>query len=310
MSVARNVLQKIGLLTVLAVAGLAVGVLVSEIARDRASPVQDRHYNNANASFSFFVAGHIYPACCSSNDFVGIHEPFKAKFDDIGAIPRMTFGFLTGDSVIASTEKHWRAFDSDIGPLKFPIFLAPGNHEREGDQQLLVERFGQTYRSFGHEENLFIVLDTGLDDARISGPQLDFLKTALSEAERYSNIFIFLHHVVWRSEDNSFRGVKVNPLPSQMGTPNFWQDVEPLLRQARKDVYVFAGDVGGRPDHLPSFFRYDNIRLIASGMRSGSNDNFLVVTVNADQSVGIDLIWLNEPTERGASIEDFVPGAR
>jgi hypothetical protein len=45
-------------------------------------------------------------------------------------------------------------------------------------------------------------------------------------------------------------------------------------------------------------------------MRSGSNDNFLVVTVNADQSVGIDLIWLNEPTERGASIEDFVPGAR
>jgi len=283
MSVARNVLQKIGFLTVLAVAGLAVGLLVLEFAPDKTSIVQDRHYENANASFSFFVAGHIYPRCCGSNDYVGIHKPFKAKFDLISSIPRMTFGFLTGDTVVASTENHWRAFDEDLGPLKFPVFTAPGNHEREGDPQLLAERFGQTYRSFAHQGNLFIVLDTSLDDARITGSQLEFLKTELGAAERYSNIFIFVHHVVWWSADNSFRGVKINPRPSQMGAPNFWQDVEPLLRQARKDVYVFAGDVGGRSDHLPSYFRYDNIRLIASGMRGGSNDNFLVVTVNTDK---------------------------
>ncbi len=310
MGVARNVLQKIGFLTVLAVTVSAVALLFFEFARDAAPLVQERHYDNANASFSFFVAGHIYADCCRDNDYVGIHAPFKAKIGDIGAIPGMSFGFLTGDAVIASTQKHWAEFDSAIAALEFPIFLAPGNHDKTGDQRYVIERFGQPFRSFVHEENLFIVLDTNLDDGRITGSQLDFLKTTLSAAGRYANVFIFVHHVIWWREDNSFRDVKINYRPSETGSPNFWQDVEPLLRRAKTDVYVFAGDVGGRSDHLPSYFRYDNIRLIASGMRGGRNDNFLVVTVNTDKTVGIDLMWLHEPTERGSSIEEFIPGRR
>ena len=245
-------------------------------------------------SYSFFIAGHTYGSPGVDND--GLHPAFKNKFDLIQSDGHIGFGVLTGDIVITGTEQNWNEVDNDIIDLGLPVYFAAGNHDIT-DRVLFESRYGQTYYSFVHQSDLFIVLDPNLDEWNISDDQLQFLENALnSEAQNVNNIFVFFHQVLWWEPDNIYQNVTLNSLAGRADTINFWNEIEPLFNGLPKPVHMFAGDVGAfNTGSEFMYHQYENITLIASGMGGNVRDNFIIIDVHEDASVSFRLIALNAP---------------
>ncbi len=245
-------------------------------------------------SYSFFIAGHTYGSPGVDND--GLHPAFKNKFDLIQSDGHIGFGVLTGDIVITGTEQNWNEVDNDIIDLGLPVYFAAGNHDMT-DRVLFESRYGQTYYSFVHQSDLFIVLDPNLDEWNISDDQLQFLENALnSEAQNVNNIFVFFHQVLWWEPDNIYQNVTLNSLAGRADTINFWNEIEPLFNGLSKPVHMFAGDVGAfNTGSEFMYHQYENIKLIASGMGGNVRDNIIIIDVHEDASVSYRLIALNDP---------------
>jgi hypothetical protein len=245
-------------------------------------------------SYSFFIAGHTYGTPGVDND--GLHPAFKNKFDLIQSDGHIDFGVLTGDIVITGTEQNWNEVDNDIIDLGLPVYFAAGNHDVT-DRTLFESRYGQTYYSFVHQSNLFIVLDPNIDGWNISGNQLDFLENVLNtEAQNVNNIFVFFHQLLWWEPDNIYQNVVLNSFSGRADTINFWNEIEPLFNELAKPVHMFAGDVGAYYTGSEFMYhQYENITLIASGMGGNVRDNFIIIDVHEDASVSYRLIALNAP---------------
>ena len=245
-------------------------------------------------SYSFFIAGHTYGTPGVDND--GLHPAFKNKFDLIQSDGHIDFGVLTGDIVITGTEQNWNEVDNDIIDLGLPVYFAAGNHDVT-DRTLFESRYGQTYYSFVHQSNLFIVLDPNIDGWNISGYQLDFLENVLNtEAQNVNNIFVFFHQLLWWEPDNIYQNVVLNSFSGRADTINFWNEIEPLFNELAKPVHMFAGDVGAYYTGSEFMYhQYENITLIASGMGGNVRDNFIIIDVHEDASVSYRLIALNAP---------------
>ena len=245
-------------------------------------------------SYSFFIAGHTYGTPGVDND--GLHPAFKNKFDLIQSDGHIDFGVLTGDIVITGTEQNWNEVDNDIIDLGLPVYFAAGNHDVT-DRTLFESRYGQTYYSFVHQSNLFIVLDPNIDGWNISGNQLDFLENVLNtEAQNVNNIFVFFHQLLWWEPDNIYQNVVLNSFSGRADTINFWNEIEPLFNELAKPVHMFAGDVGAYYTGSELMYhQYENITLIASGMGGNVRDNFIIIDVHEDASVSYRLIALNAP---------------
>ena len=243
-------------------------------------------------SYSFFIAGHTYGT--PGVDNIGVHPPFKNMFDLIKNDERINFGVFTGDIVPNGSAQNWNEIDSDVTDLGLPVYFAAGNHDIT-DRVLFESRYGQTYYSFVHQSDLFIVLDPNLDEWNISDNQLQFLENALnSEAQNVNNIFVFFHQVLWWEPDNIYQNVTLNSLAGRADTINFWNEIEPLFNGLPKPVHMFAGDVGAfNTGSEFMYHKYENITLIASGMGGNVRDNFIIIDVHEDASVSYRLIALN-----------------
>ena len=242
--------------------------------------------------YSFFVAGHTYGK--PGVDNVGLHPPFKAKFDFIKNDELMKFGVLTGDVVLNGSETNWDEVDSDIVELGIPVYIAVGNHDM-GDRNLYESRYGITYFKFSFDRDLFIILDPNIDKWNISDDQLVFLLNAVNALQDSTcNIFVFFHQVLWWASDNIFRNIAVNSYAGRDSVINFWDDVEPIFHNRKNPVFMFAGDVGAfNTGDEYVYYSYDNITLIASGMGSEVRDNFVIVDVDVNNKVSFRLIALN-----------------
>ena len=243
-------------------------------------------------SYSFFIAGHTYGAPGVDNE--GVHPPLKNKFDFIKNDQTIEFGVFTGDIVPTGTEQNWNEIDADVNALGLPIHFAVGNHDMT-DRDLYESRYGQTYFSFVHQSDLFIVLDPNIDNWNISGDQLQFLQDVLiSQSENVNNIFVFFHQLLWWEPDNIYQNIDMNSLAGRDDAINFWSEVEPLFNAISNQTFMFAGDVGAFNTGSEFMFdQYDNITLIASGMGGGVRDNIVVIDVHEDATVSYRLIALN-----------------
>ncbi len=256
--------------------------------------------------YSFFVAGHTYGVPSASVPHDGLHGPFRDRFELIRSDRTMELGVLTGDIVWTSTIGSWDRVDEDVASLGVPVHFAVGNHDIT-DRSLYEKRYGRTYYSFVHRNDLFIVLDPNLDHWRIGAAQLEFIRDSLANAAGVDNILVFFHQLIWLDQRDVFRGVLCNSLEGRSEDVNFWTEVEPLFRAMDRPVYMFAGDVGAFPQHVPVFYKDGNICLIASGMGGMQNDNFLVVEVLRDKSIRIRLVALNgDNVDAMGNIEDYV----
>ena len=243
-------------------------------------------------AYSFFVAGHTYGK--PGIDNIGFHPPFRKNFNLINTDKLMQFGILTGDIVWQSTEKNWNEIDQDLKLLKHPVYFSVGNHDIQ-NLELYKSRYGNTFKSFIHNSDLFIILDPNIDNWNISGDQLLFLKNTLeSNHFNVENIFVFFHQLLWWEKDNLYKNVKMNSLDERAVTINFWSEIEPLFKAIENKVYMFAGDVGAFDNGSEFMYHtYSNITFIASGMGGGLRDNMIFVDINEDKTVSFRLISLN-----------------
>ena len=153
--------------------------------------------------YSFFVAGHTY-----GNPNVrqyGLHPPFVNAIPYVNAYRNMSLGILTGDVVASSTVAYWDSATLDIDKITVPVHIAAGNHDRSP----VFNRRYKEYYSFIHEKDLFIILSP--TSWNIEGPQQTFLVETIEEnRESVQNIFIFCHELIWWSQENKFKNVKIN----------------------------------------------------------------------------------------------------
>ncbi|MCA1759949.1 MAG: T9SS type A sorting domain-containing protein, partial [Bacteroidales bacterium] len=248
---------------------------------------------NRQIVYSFFVAGHTYGQPGAKN---GLHPPFKKKFDYIRKRREIKFGVFTGDIVAANpTADDWDKVDADIENLGLPVYFTVGNHDME-NRELFENRYGNTYYSFSFENDLFIVLDPNLDGWNISGEQLVFLKNTLNDNNSITNnIFVLFHQLLWWENNNAYAKIGPNSFEGRADSINFWNVIEPMFSKLPNEVFMFAGDVGAGSWAVDFMYdKYSNISLIASGMGENNGDNFIVVNVYEDNSVGYDLICLND----------------
>lgn len=247
------------------------------------------HAFGQNPIYSFFCAGHTYGN--PNNVQYGLHANFVDYFPELNANHQMELGFLTGDVVAAPTAQYWDSAQLDMAKLNMPLYIAAGNHDIS---QEFVNRFGDYYFAFQHQQDLFIVLTPGLNQWNIEGDQLLFLEQTLNEwAPQSRYIFIMLHELIWWSPDNIYQDVIINYVPHYPGSTNFEEVVKPLLLSYPNKIFLYAGDVGATSVVSPCMYhQYENLTIMASGMGSLTMDNIIITEVYEDY-VKLDLVALN-----------------
>jgi len=261
-------------------------------------------YPQDDILYSFFVAGHTYGKPGVNN--VGVHPPFKAKFNYIQSRTEIQFGVFTGDIVITGTVQNWDEIDEDVEELGLPVYFAVGNHDMS-NRPLYESRYGITYYSFIHENDLIIVLDPNIDNWNISGEQLVFLEDVIDQNNLdVENIFVFFHQILWRENDNIYQDIIPNSFSGRADTINFWSEVEPLFNNLPNEVFMFCGDLGaGSWSSNVMYDAYDNISFIGSGMGDVNGENFIVVNVLNDKTVNYDLICLSDVENCLGELTDY-----
>lgn len=266
-------------------------------------------------NYSFFIAGHTYGSPNVEGkdriNFIGLHRPFKEKFEFINNQQKMTRGFLLGDIVYSS--KDWKTTLEEIKELEIPIEAIRGNHD--GNLASFEKKFGRSYKKFIYENDLYIILDTNIDLLNIKNEQLDFLKESINNnADMVSNIFIFSHHIFW------YPNMEIpKPFPNSLhlkktkGITNYWSTIEPILSGLNNNIFIFSGDVGAfsnkrfKTDISEYYYHEEkNIKYIATGMGAGIRDNFIIVDVFDDSSVEFRLVHLNDADINGlGKLEEY-----
>jgi len=247
--------------------------------------------------YSFFVAGHVYGT--PGERYKGIYEPFKTNNLLKGCL-FMPLGFLLGDAVVEASNYEFEILKKEIESIgnNTKIHISPGNHEvgsgaYNAKRDIYKDNFGETYKYFMYEDDLFIVLDANANNWNINGDQLTMLKDLNLDDKDYNNVFIFTHQVIWTDPKNEkFSGLIVNSSEGKAEKLNFWNEVFPIINNLGERVFLFAGDVGAF-DNKSEFF-YDNvsgISFFATGMGGGKRDNYLLIHVRQNE-VEIDLVEL------------------
>ena len=252
---------------------------------------------NKDQGYSFFLAGHVYGT--PGVKYNGIYEPFKSN-SELNDCLFMPLGFLLGDTVNVASDYEFNILKNDIKSIgnKTSIYISPGNHDvgtttYNAKREIYLKHFGETFKYFKYENDLFILLDANLHNWNIIGDQLQMLKSLNSGENEYDNVFIFSHQVIWiDTENKKFSNLLVNSTAGKAEKLNFWNEVFPVIDDIGENVFVFAGDVGAF-DNKSEFF-YDNISgvdFFATGMGGGKRDNFLLIHVNRGK-VDIELIQI------------------
>jgi hypothetical protein len=261
-------------------------------------PIENKPNPKPEAAYSFMVAGHAYGS--PINDQIGMYQPFVSEFSYLKDSSDISFSVLTGDVVKHSTIEEWNAVKSEMNQLELDFHIAAGNHDRGA---LFLELFEEYYYSFLVEDDLFIILSP--TSWNIKGEQKEFLTETLNNfAPGVNNIFIFCHELIWWSPDSIFQNVGINFLPHYPGSTNYWAEIDPILRSFDNPIYLFAGDIGATASSSHyMYYHYDNVRLIASGMGRGGDDNYMIVEVKGNGEVKLNLMALAGDRFRLGDIE-------
>lgn len=172
-------------------------------------------------------------------------------------------GYLE-DTVILNAQ--WKEFHALVEPLKMPFFFLPGNHDISNEvmRDLWLKQFGKSYYHFVYQNVLFIAMDTNEDGGvSFSEDQIEYVINAIEENADVRWTFIFMHHPVWRYEQEKkferveevLKGRKYSVLAGHQHR---------YLHEERHDhnYYVLATTGGGSSLDGPRFGRFDHITWV------------------------------------------------
>ena len=238
---------------------------------------------NKNGKYSFFIAGHTYGTPGKKTQ--GFYKNF---YKDISKNKKYDFGILAGDFVRVASDESWNAIDKQISKLNYKIYLSAGNHDYVNN--LYEERYGKSFYKFKHEKDLFIILNSTLNNLNIINKQLKFLEKSVLN-EKFNNLYIISHHMIWMFNEKIFNSnknpelnFKSNYLPDDFKT-NFWDEVAPLLLKLEKNVYLVSGNIGQFPWQRAIYCKqFKNIKFLSTGMGGGKYDNYIIVRTNSNKT--------------------------
>jgi len=241
---------------------------------------------DSTGNYSFIVGGHFYGSSATNSGFPA--STVLGGLDRMVAFnPNMLF--VTGDLFLDLDRDKENYNNALFNKLPCPIFNAVGNHDLDGDN---YGPYGPRYFYFFVNKDLFVVLDTELDNGSIKGEQLNMLKQGLNEASSKgaNNIFLISHRPVWAIGHQDLDGLLKQNTRSLMGN-NFNKDIRPLLVEHTNntEVFWFAGSMGGS---APASFLYHEehgLHYIITAIRDTRRDAVLGVQVGVD---GVDFTTL------------------
>ena len=200
------------------------------------------------------------------------------------------FLILNGDFLRNSKEKNIKALKYQIEDLNINTYLVRGNKELYADD-LFLAKYGGTYYSFEKDSIRHLILDAESPKSyEISNEQIEFLSNKIDSANE-SIICIYTHKLVWLN--HSPVNKKIDNVGKLYFQNSFWKKIFPILKNSKKKIYWFAGDVGGVYNAIPGTYeKIDNVYLISSGLGHMIDGNYLVAQKKAD-SLEINIAFFN-----------------
>lgn len=256
-------------------------LLVNFMQAQPVSPFNRLELKDTSANYSFIVSGHFHGASTNISSFPA--SSLLANIDTLNAL-HSSFLLSLGDMFQDVDEQYMVHYQKSLfDKLKMPVFNSVGNHDLSNGN-LYEKVYGKTFFTFRKGTELFIVLNTEIDNGSIKGEQLNMLKNALAAAGsgNVKNVFVFSHRPVWAESNEKYSSLfKENTHSAMAG--NFDTDIKPLLKTLgqKSHVYWCSGSMGGA---APASFFYDtdaetNVTYIQTAIRELPRDAVLLVSV-------------------------------
>ena len=164
-----------------------------------------------------------------------------------------------GEKTLEATREQWAHVDKAIGKLDVPFIPIPGNHDYNSkstaEKDAWKERYGATYRSFLHEDMLFLLLNS--EEAgygKFGEKQINFALKTLEENKNVRWTFIFMHQPNWRTHRN-----------------REWRTLENALRD--RPHTAFSGHTHYYELNLINSWQYITLASTGGTVSSGKHDN-------------------------------------
>lgn len=268
------------------------------------SPFNKLTIKDSIANYSFIVSGHFHGASTNVSTFPA--SSLLANIDTLNS-SGASFIMSLGDMFLDVNEKYLDHYKKSLfDKLKIPLFNAVGNHD-VSNGNLYETVFGTTFFLFQRKSELYVILNTEVNDGSIKGEQLEFFKEAIASASsgEIENVFIFSHRPVWAEQIEKYHDLFVGNTRTAFGKNNFSDEILPLLNtiSGNKNVFWLSGSMGGGP---ASFF-YDkdantNITFIQTAIRDVPRDAVLKVSVNDGKVIFSGISFTGEQLK---PVEDY-----
>jgi len=255
--------------------------LINPLFAQVVSPFNNLPVKDTASDYSFVVSGHFHGASTNASTFPA--ATLLANIDSLNAIQPL-FLMSLGDMFIDVNDTYISHYKNNLfNKLKMPLFNAVGNHDLAGN--LYENRYGKTFFFFSHRSELFIVLNTEMNDGSIKEEQLKLFLNAMDTAlgNTIKNVFIFSHRPVWAESIDKYNKLFSDNTRTTIGSNNFNEVIKPLLNKISKTKNVFwiSGSMGGM---APASFFYDKeaetkVTFMQTAIRDLPRDAMLQISV-------------------------------
>ncbi len=248
------------------------------------SPFNNLCIKDSSKSYSFIVSGHFHGASTNASTFPA--SSLLANIDSLNALNPL-FLMSLGDMFLDVDDTYINHYRSSLfSKLKMPLLNAVGNHDLA--HNVYEKLYGKTFYSFTHNSELYIVLNTEMNDGSIKDEQLKLLSNSIDTAltNKIKNVFIFSHRPIWAERIDKYKKLFSDNTRTAIGNNNFIEEIKPLLQKIskNKNVYWISGSMGGM---APASFFYDkeeetNVTYMCTAIRDLPRDAVLRIDFNDD----------------------------
>ena len=240
--------------------------------------------------YSFVLLGHIYGSQQAKNSVY----PSSSLLANIDLIDDFSNSFVVslGDMVINPSKDNFSNLKmSLLDKISIPFFNAVGNHDiNDTCRNSYEENFGKTFFYFKIHSEIFIFLDTELNQDSTKNDQYKFINKVfktLDNDHSIKNVFVFTHKLLFAEVVDEFIILKKNVnnrrgYSSQVELANLiFSSLISISK--KKNTFWCAGDVGTNRN-LPLFYEEDDktgIKFIATGLGDTNSDAFVKVEVKS-----------------------------
>lgn len=245
------------------------------------SPFNKLVISDTSKNYSFIVSGHFHGESTNKSTFPA--STILAGIDTLNNLHSL-FLMSLGDMFIDVNDTYINNYQKSLfSKLKMPLFNAVGNHDL-ANGNLYEKVYGKEFYFFKIQSEIYIVLNSEVNDGSIIGEQLEMLRSALAAGKNMEikNIFIFIHRPLWAENNSEYKMLFEGNTRTEIGSNNFEEIVKPLIVDASrlKPVFFLSGSLAG--GSVSFFYHRENsssITFMQTAIRDLPRDAVLLVSI-------------------------------